>query len=65
MQLWHGAYHSLDYYWIPRHNSGLRLAPLEVSYNVKLGFDVENQINSHRLTFKIFCRRHLQAWILV
>lgn len=45
MQLWHGAYHSLDYYWILRHNSGLYLSPLD-AYDVKLGLDVENQIKS-------------------
>lgn len=49
MQLWHGAYPSLDYYWILRQNSALYLSPLDAC-NVKLGLDVENQINSHLLT---------------
>lgn len=63
MQLWHGAYHSLDYYWILRHNSGLYLSPPDAC-NVKLGLDVDNQTNNHLLTLSIFCLRHLQIQIL-
>lgn len=64
MQLWHGAYHSLDYYWILRQNSGLYFSPLHAC-NIKLGLDVEDQINSHLLTMDLICFRHLQAQILV
>lgn len=47
MQQWHGAYHTLDYYWILRQNSGLYLSPLRAC-NVKLGLGVAN--NGHLLT---------------
>lgn len=54
MQLWHGAYHSLDYDWILRHNSGLCLRPADACH-VKLGLDVDNQTHSHLLTLLMFC----------
>jgi len=44
MQLWHGTYHSVDYYWIVTQNSGLCLSPVSAC-NVKLGLDVEREIS--------------------
>ncbi len=64
MQPWRAAYHSLDYYWILRQNSGFCLCLLDVC-NVKLGLDAENEISGCVLTVLIFCLRHLQAQILV